>query len=195
MKRWSFVFLALVALCCGGCKKTRAQVEAEQVSQACAKHPVTGAKPYVQGTGPHPIMVFESLRSDKYMRPFGRLTSKTPVGRDRASTELALCIERPVEQELETCQFGRQLRVGFVRVPGARVEGPSFPRVVISKKARIVAVASGETVAEKAFEGSAPPGCDHSIVGHPSAGDFRGGEVSDLEIDMWAESYALGQKP
>lgn len=184
--------IALLApsLACGFAAEQRERIA--PMAAACDGAGSASAPAYVPGQGPHPIMALGRVRPDgPWTQSLGRLTTRTPAGGRVESTQLVLCEDPPREVELGECAFDTVLRVGLVRVPGVRAEGPSFPRVQVEQRARIVALASGATIAEQVFRGADPPACDRSITGEPSASDFRGGGVSSAAIDAWAEGYAL----
>ncbi len=187
------VTIAIPALGCGLGGKHSAEMET--LGTACAGTPVAEAPAYTGGGGPHPMMAFIQRPNSRYRQAFGMLTTRTPGGHDIASTQLLLCMDLEQSVELERCYFDTQLRVGFIPVPGARTGGPSFPRVRVQRRVRVVAASTGQTIAETTLTGSEPPPCDHPIVGDPSDGDFRGGDVSDHEVNVWAEPYALGNAP
>lgn len=187
------VALHVIACCFGGGEHAQ---EIARLAAACDGAPVPGAPPYVAGPGPHPMMALQrGASSGRWSQGFGMLTTRTPSGHDVASTQLVLCVEPATETVVGECAFDTQLRVGLVPVPGTRSEGPTFQQVQVSQRTRIVAVATGQTVAETTLQGSAPPACDHPILGEPSAADFRGGDVGSFTINQWAEPYGLGTAP
>ena len=140
------------------------------------------------------------MRAVKETRPasygvtFGRLHTSSGA-KNLAETELVMCIDNSKDVEVGRCRFDKSLKVGVVSVPGTKVEGPEFPRVVVTQRVRVVAAKTGAVVAEKVFQGSDAPPCNKNITGHPSASDFRGGDVSDRDQDRWAESIASGATP
>lgn len=183
--------IAIPALGCGFGAEHAAEMQT--LGAVCAGTPATGALPYTAGPGRHPVMTFQQRRDGgPWTQAFGMLTPATPGGHDIASTELVLCMGPEREVELERCFFDTQLRVGLVPVPGTRMEGPSFPRVRVERTVRVVAAATAETVGETTLSGDEPPPCGRSITGDPSDSDFRGGDVSDHAVNVWAEPFGLG---
>ena len=186
----SALVLVAPSLACGFAAEQRERIA--PMAAACDGTGDARAPAYVPGQGPHPIMALGRVRPDgAWTQSLGRLTTRTPAGGSVERTQLVLCEDPPRELELGECAFDRVLRVGLVPVPGVRADGPSFPRVQVEQRARIVAVASGQTIAEQVFRGADPPPCDRSITGEPSASDFRGAAVPSAEVDAWAEGYAL----
>lgn len=193
--RWFVLALcgALGGCCFGGGQHA---VEVAALGAVCSGTAAPAAPAYVRGPGQHPLFAMrQGLSSGRWSQAFGMLTTRTPGGSSVATTQLVLCIEPEQRVELGRCAFDSQLTVGFVPVPGAVTGGPSFARVRKQQRVRIVAARTAETIGDTVLQGSEPPSCDHSIVGHPSDADFRGGDVGDFTINAWAEPYGLGTAP
>jgi hypothetical protein len=132
------------------------------MQSACDGSGINRAAAYQPGTGIHKVV---SITRSLYILPFEWLPTSL------SDTQLVLCLGDEERNTIQTCQYtGNQV----------------FARYQITRQASLVAVRSGEVIAETTFMGGTPGNCPNQISG---SGSDTGSDVKEEDIVDWMRPY------
>ncbi|MEW5829205.1 MAG: hypothetical protein AB1846_09980 [Chloroflexota bacterium] len=132
------------------------------MQKACQGWGNDQAAEYQPGTGIHRVV---SSTGGLYFLPFEWLPTSL------ANTELVLCLGEAESTLIQTCAYtGNQ----------------TFARYQLSRQASLVAVYSGDVIAETVFQGGPPAGCPYQISG---SGSDTGPDVEEETIADWMRPF------
>ena len=156
-----------------------------KLSAACEGKAVEGAGNYAGGIDG--FIVFTQAKPDagfEYSVDGVHYKLRDPVKIEEAKT--VFCLDAAEQVEEGFCAFETVEGIGVAGVQLVDVsksKGPTFPRISVQRKARLVDPSTGETVAEYVHK-SAAPKCDQ-FVGDPVAENFRALEPSPISFADW----------
>jgi hypothetical protein len=157
-----------------------------ELSAACEGRPVAGAGAHERG--PDGFVPFKKDDADgSYAYDVDGVHYKLRRPSKLAEAHTVFCME-PVEEVPEgLCAFDTVEGVGVAGIQVMEVgrsEGPTFPRVSMQRKARLVDPSTGDTIAEHTETIEAPK-CDQ-FVGDPTKSAFRALSPSGISFADWA---------
>lgn len=188
MRTFSILLASVSSLGLVGCIGMGSE-DKKKLAGACEGQAVEGAGSY-QG-GAEGFMPFEQKEPGE---TFGYSVDGVHFKLHRASslaeTHTVFCLEPVEEVEQGQCAFETVEGIGVAGIPVvdlSRSKGPTFPRVGMKRKGRLVDPSTGETVAEHLVEVPAPK-CEGTF-GEPTESAFRALEPTGISFADWT----LGQ--
>lgn len=175
----------LLTLTVSGCGLIMSQDDQAKLAKACEGQAVAGAGSYAGGAEGFMVFKRDDDGSD-YDYSVDGVHFKLKTATKLEEVHTVFCLEPPEQVDEGTCAFKTVEGVGLAGVQLIDVsesEGPTFPRVSIQRKGRIVDPATGETVAETVVKNAAPT-CD-SFVGDPIAENFVAVAPSGIAFADW----------
>jgi uncharacterized protein YjbI with pentapeptide repeats len=152
------------------------------VGPACTGTAAAGTRPFTDSPEFHSNFVLngEGKASDigplRQLRNFARDQKWAPAGMRYA--ELVTCVDEEESQQVGSCGNYRSQTTGEVR---------NVVRVRLSRQVRVVSVATGQTVAERIFQGEIPRACGSSEPFTTASGPvpIRGTAPSADDMQAW----------
>lgn len=180
----SYALLAGLALI--GCDLS--SEDKEKLAAACEGQAVAGAGSHEKGRDGFAPFKKESA-DGSYAYDVDGVHYKLKRPSKLADARTVFCME-PVEEVSEgACAFDTVEGIGVAGIQVVEVDrakGPTFARVSMQRKARLVDPSNGETIAEH-IEKNEAPACDQ-FVGDPTESAFRAQPPSGIAFADWATS-------
>jgi hypothetical protein len=184
--------LTIISLMCGTCGyfayKHNEQVQATYgaLTVACSGQPVPGAAAYTPGPGPHKV-----VRATQGSGGSWSASENVPqgwLGTGVADTSLVLCELENRSEQLDTCTLSVRTGSGANR----RYRDQDFTRTRERESYRLVAAATGQTIAEGVLRGEDPNTCYSWRGDSPSSSDFIG-ELPERALELWMGRATAGE--
>jgi hypothetical protein len=175
-----------VALALFGCGLMMSQEDQAKLAKACEGEAVEGAGAYAGG-GDGFMTFVKKDASSPFEWSVDGVHFKLKKSTKLADTHAVFCLEPVEEVDEGLCAFDTIEGIGVAGVQVIDVKsskGPTFPRVSMQRKGRIVDPSTGETIAEHTVKQEAPK-CD-AFTGEPVKENFRAIEPTGISFADWA---------
>lgn len=184
---------ALIAVACGTCgvfaymKHAQDQETYGPLTAACDGQAVAGAAAYTPGAGIHRAILVQEGLTDGWSASSGG-TPDAWLSTGVADTELVICQGEAQSETVETCNLS--VTRGTKRNRRTRME--NFDRTLNTRSYRLVAAATGETVAEGILRSEDPQGCYEYTGNTPTHADFAG-NIPSGALEQWLVRASAGE--
>lgn len=183
----------LLAVLCGTCgvfvymKHAQDQETYGPLTAACDGQAVAGAAAYTPGSGIHRAIVVQEGLTDGFSANSGA-TPEAWLSTSVADTELVICEGATQSETIGTCNLS--VTRGTKRNRRSRME--NFNRTLNRRSYRLVAAATGETVAEGILRSEDPKECHEYTGNNPTHAEFSG-NIPRGALEQWLVRASAGE--